>query len=287
MWKDTFLIGSGFTVDILLDASNLGDWMFHCHIAEHLLSSMMGHFSVVEDPGSLKTPFDWSLGLKFADAAYDSLRLESDLTSEALGTVTGKVNRFDPAILDAAITLQNAGVPELKVVAPLAADGSFSFQAADLLGEAAGRIGLKVFVNVRNPDYRPVPDTLRLGLDRRISFAWSLDLNLADEVTFRALRGDTTVETPLQGDISGTVNGYSSARVRDTLYFRNREYPELFADAPLDAQGKFRFPADDLVGTLDGTHTLSIFLIPKSSRDRPAPDTIRVLLGRTSGTSRR
>jgi hypothetical protein len=34
-WKDTVLVRSGETVDILLDVSNPGLWMAHCHIAEH------------------------------------------------------------------------------------------------------------------------------------------------------------------------------------------------------------------------------------------------------------
>jgi len=45
-WEDTVLVGAGHTVDILLDASNPGDWMMHCHIAEHLTAGMMGQFSV-------------------------------------------------------------------------------------------------------------------------------------------------------------------------------------------------------------------------------------------------
>jgi suppressor of ftsI len=45
-WKDTYLIGRGYTVDLLLDASNPGDWMFHCHIPEHMESDMMAHFRV-------------------------------------------------------------------------------------------------------------------------------------------------------------------------------------------------------------------------------------------------
>jgi len=48
VWKDTYLVGPGFTVELLLDASNIGDWMFHCHIAEHLTDGMMGHFSVTD-----------------------------------------------------------------------------------------------------------------------------------------------------------------------------------------------------------------------------------------------
>ncbi len=46
VWKDTVLVRSGETVDILLDASNPGNWMAHCHIAEHLEAGMMFGFKV-------------------------------------------------------------------------------------------------------------------------------------------------------------------------------------------------------------------------------------------------
>ena len=45
-WKDTVLIPAGSTVDILVDFSNPGEWMMHCHIAEHLHSGMMVAFTV-------------------------------------------------------------------------------------------------------------------------------------------------------------------------------------------------------------------------------------------------
>lgn len=41
VWKDTVLVPVGSTVDLLIDASNPGAWMLHCHIAEHLGSGMM------------------------------------------------------------------------------------------------------------------------------------------------------------------------------------------------------------------------------------------------------
>ena len=41
VWKDTVMVPAGATVDILVDASNPGTWMFHCHIAEHLEAGMM------------------------------------------------------------------------------------------------------------------------------------------------------------------------------------------------------------------------------------------------------
>ena len=46
VWTDTALIASGDTVDILLDASNKGMWMAHCHILEHAESGMMLMYEV-------------------------------------------------------------------------------------------------------------------------------------------------------------------------------------------------------------------------------------------------
>jgi FtsP/CotA-like multicopper oxidase with cupredoxin domain len=46
VWKDTVLVRAGETVDILLDVSNPGLWMAHCHIAEHNQSGMMFSFNV-------------------------------------------------------------------------------------------------------------------------------------------------------------------------------------------------------------------------------------------------
>jgi len=46
VWKDTVLVRAGETVDILLDVTNPGIWMAHCHIAEHHESGMMFSFNV-------------------------------------------------------------------------------------------------------------------------------------------------------------------------------------------------------------------------------------------------
>ena len=46
VWKDTVLLPAGSAVDILLDPSNPGRWMLHCHIAEHLSADMMTRFDV-------------------------------------------------------------------------------------------------------------------------------------------------------------------------------------------------------------------------------------------------
>ncbi|WP_148575377.1 multicopper oxidase family protein [Nocardioides caldifontis] len=46
VWKDTVLLRTGETVDILLDVTSPGHWMAHCHIAEHHENGMMFNFEV-------------------------------------------------------------------------------------------------------------------------------------------------------------------------------------------------------------------------------------------------
>jgi FtsP/CotA-like multicopper oxidase with cupredoxin domain len=48
VWKDTVLLRTGETVDVLLDVTNPGLWMAHCHIAEHHESGMMFSFEVTD-----------------------------------------------------------------------------------------------------------------------------------------------------------------------------------------------------------------------------------------------
>lgn len=64
-WKDTAVIPTGATFDLLLEASNPGEWMLHCHIAEHLDAGMAMTFTVApaetaaENPGAalrIETP---------------------------------------------------------------------------------------------------------------------------------------------------------------------------------------------------------------------------------------
>ncbi len=48
VWKDTVLVETGDNSEILMDITNPGEWMAHCHIAEHLESGMMFEFSVAD-----------------------------------------------------------------------------------------------------------------------------------------------------------------------------------------------------------------------------------------------
>jgi FtsP/CotA-like multicopper oxidase with cupredoxin domain len=50
VWKDTALVPAGGTVDVLVEMSNPGRWMVHCHIAEHLQAGMMMAFDVEDVP---------------------------------------------------------------------------------------------------------------------------------------------------------------------------------------------------------------------------------------------
>jgi FtsP/CotA-like multicopper oxidase with cupredoxin domain len=52
VWKDTVLVRTGQTVDILFDVTNPGLWMAHCHIAEHMQSGMMFSFNVARGAAS-------------------------------------------------------------------------------------------------------------------------------------------------------------------------------------------------------------------------------------------
>ena len=48
VWKDTELVRVGEKMEILIDMSNPGNWMAHCHISEHLESGMMLNFKVID-----------------------------------------------------------------------------------------------------------------------------------------------------------------------------------------------------------------------------------------------
>jgi len=48
VWKDTVLVPVGMEVQLLLEVTNPGRWMIHCHIAEHLEAGMQLVFEVEE-----------------------------------------------------------------------------------------------------------------------------------------------------------------------------------------------------------------------------------------------
>jgi FtsP/CotA-like multicopper oxidase with cupredoxin domain len=48
VWKDTVNVPAGEYADVLVDMSNPGMWMAHCHILEHIEAGMMFTFTVEE-----------------------------------------------------------------------------------------------------------------------------------------------------------------------------------------------------------------------------------------------
>jgi FtsP/CotA-like multicopper oxidase with cupredoxin domain len=56
VWKDTMLLPVGQTAEILLELSNPGDWMLHCHIAEHMETGMHMVFTVDPVEGTWESP---------------------------------------------------------------------------------------------------------------------------------------------------------------------------------------------------------------------------------------
>lgn len=47
-WNDTVLVPAGKTYDIVIEMTNVGDWVAHCHIPEHMEAGMMMKFVVEE-----------------------------------------------------------------------------------------------------------------------------------------------------------------------------------------------------------------------------------------------
>ena len=45
-WKDSVLVPTGSTVDILVEFSNPGQWVMHCHILEHAEAGMITEVTV-------------------------------------------------------------------------------------------------------------------------------------------------------------------------------------------------------------------------------------------------
>lgn len=115
----------------------------------------------------------------------------------------------------------------------------------------------------------------------RTDLPWSLDVDLAGDTAFTALSHNVTAQGPVVGEISGRVNGLDTAKVQDTLYLKNLEYPDFRVSTPLAADGRFTFDAYDILGDLDGSHTLLFFLKFKHIKWRPVPDTLRILLDRS------
>jgi FtsP/CotA-like multicopper oxidase with cupredoxin domain len=46
-WKDTVMIPAGETYELIVEISNPGEWVAHCHIPEHMEAGMMMKFNVI------------------------------------------------------------------------------------------------------------------------------------------------------------------------------------------------------------------------------------------------
>ena len=46
-WKDVVLVPKGATIDLLVDFTNPGDWLMHCHMLEHAEAGMKSIVTVL------------------------------------------------------------------------------------------------------------------------------------------------------------------------------------------------------------------------------------------------
>lgn len=121
------------------------------------------------------------------------------------------------------------------------------------------------------------------GPAKKIPYEWTLDLDLAGDASFKALKRDTALreDFDFQGLIRGKVNGYDTALATDTLDFLNVEYEDFHMRAALSSDGSFSFDDYDLLGDLDGSMTLKVWLRGKKADRPPSPDTMVLEIGRT------
>ena len=80
-WKDTVLVFPGEVVEVLVDMSNLGEWMSHCHISEHLHAGMMMQFRVEDEDG-------YATGDEFRATVPAGMGHDSDQTSPKKSAAT-------------------------------------------------------------------------------------------------------------------------------------------------------------------------------------------------------
>jgi hypothetical protein len=80
VWKDSALLLAGETMDILLELSNPGKWMAHCHVAELLGTGMMFAFTVDPQHAARWRRTD------FPDSASTSAENTGDLAGRCLSS---------------------------------------------------------------------------------------------------------------------------------------------------------------------------------------------------------
>ena len=166
VWKDTVLVPAGQTVDILLDVSNPGLWMAHCHIAEHAQSGMMFSFNVSRRP-SLQRRNGW----RWKWIPVCGMRIDSE---EAAGTIEhgGKTYYF----CSQTCLRRLQGGPDLVRDVNVArlehdGDGFTEDEVAERAGTTPERIRLLAELGILEPEDGTYPrrDVLRarfvLGLD--------------------------------------------------------------------------------------------------------------------------
>lgn len=87
-WKDTALVPPGEYIDVLVEMSNLGEWMAHCHISEHLHAGMMMPFRVVDGNG-YATGDDYRKSKPAAAASTNTGHMMPDGTMMGGGAMPG------------------------------------------------------------------------------------------------------------------------------------------------------------------------------------------------------
>ena len=137
VWKDTVLVPMWEYVDILLDSSNPGKWMAHCHIAEHLSSGMMMNFEVL--------PSDEMQELRVVTVEARKFSFDPDII---------RVKQWERVklIIDNVDMLHGIGVPDMElfwdkeIILDTSTKGEFPFWCANFCGSGHENMTGKIIV---------------------------------------------------------------------------------------------------------------------------------------------
>ncbi len=142
-WKDTTMVLPGEYIDIIVDMSNTGEWMLHCHISEHLHAGMMMPFRVEDQNG-------YANGDEYRKANVPATTGTQPVSTETAAT---QAYTWSTPVSNAhAITLDK---PKYKVSSPEYLSFSFTDSAgAPVMLDSARQVPISVtFVNQSGSDH--------------------------------------------------------------------------------------------------------------------------------------
>lgn len=176
VWKDTALVPPGEYIDLLIDMSNTGDWMAHCHISEHIHAGMMLPFRVQETDGS---------------AAGDEYRKTTSVNTAPTQRGSNTMNGMDMSSMNHAGMNMGQMAPQARSYnfADIVADPVYSVTSDTLFAE----VGKDTLLALSFKDTAGNTMLLDEKLDRALDVTF---VNTDNSIRFVTYPGNTTFPNP-------------------------------------------------------------------------------------------